>query len=319
MAASASTDLPQYLGELFLKAERPNALLRLVGGLTGQIRTVSDTVFAMGVDYSLTNGSQPAILEGATPTSAQVSTTQSSNVVQIFQEAVELTYSRQGASASIDGVATIPGAPAGGAQLNRPGQLPWQIARAIEQISYDANYTMLRGAYVLPSDNLSARKSRGVRTAVSTNEFANSGTPRALTKTIFENALRDSMENGMFMMGDEVSCFGDKTQTEALINLYESATQLPISREVVGVSVRTIITKWATVNVVYEPDMAAGELFLGRPELYRVVNMPIPGKGSLFAEPLSKAGSTDKQQVYGEFGLDYVNEIFGAVIDDLST
>lgn len=319
MAVATSYDLPQYVGELFLKGERPNAFLRLIGGLTGALKNVASTEFPMGVDYTLTDGSQPDILEAATPTAAQVSTSQSSNVIQIFQRAVELSYSRKGASAVIDGVSLIPGSPAGGSGLVRPGTMQWQIARAVEQVSYDANYVFLRGSYQKPSDNTTSRKARGARTAVSTNEYANGGTARALTKTIFENALRDSMENGMFMMGDTVYIIGDKTQIAALINLYESDTQLPESREVVGVGVRQIITKWATCQVTYDPDLAAGELFGCRPEFYRVVAMPIPEKGVLFVEPLSKAGSSDKSQLYGELSIDYRHEVFGMVIDDLST
>ena len=319
MAAAASTDLPQYLGQLFQKAKRPNAVLRLVGGLTGGLRTVQDTVFTMGVDYSITAGSQPAILEGATPASAQVAATQAFNVVQIFQEAFEFTYSRQGASAAIDGIATIPGAPAGGATLHRPGTFQFQSMAALEQIANDANYTFIQGAYVLPTDNNSARKTRGMLTAVSTNDANGSGTNRALTKAIFEDALKTFMANGMFDQGDEITVIGDASQVENLTDLYKSDTRLPESRTIVGVGVTTIVTTWAVCNVVYDPDMVANELFLFRPEMCRVVAMPIPEKGIIFAEPLSKAGATDKWQMYGELGIDYVNEIFVGSIDDLST
>lgn len=317
MAQATSYDLPQYIGDLFQKAERPNSVLRLIGGLTGQVRTVASTEFPMGVDYTLGAAAQPAVLEGAAPTASHTSTTQGSNVVQIFQEAVEITYSRQGAAASIDGVSIIPGST--GAPLHRPGSLAWQIDRKLEKIARDANYSFLRGSYVKPSDNLSARKTRGIRTAVTTNLFANGGTPRTLTKAIFEAALKSAMDNGMFMMGDTIYALGDADQVENLVDLYKSDTQLPASRDVVGVQVRTIVTTWATVNVVWEPDMAANELFLFRPEFCRPVAMPIPQKGILFAEPLAKVGSATKFQLYGELGIDYRHEVFAAVIDDLST
>ena len=319
IAAAASTDLPQYLGELFQKGKRPNAVLRLIGGLTGGVKNVNATTFPMGVDYSLDAGSQPGILEGADPTSAQVAATQASNVVQIFQEAFEFTYSRLGATAAIDGITLIPGAPAGGAQLQIPGSFSFQAARAAEQIANDANYTFLRGTYVLPTDNDSARKCRGMLTAVSTNDANGSGTNRALTKTIFEGALKTFMANGMFNKGDEITVIGDADQVENLTDLYKSDTQLPESRAVAGVMVETIITTWAICNVVYDPDMASNELFLFRPELCAVVAMPIPGKGIIFAEPLAKTGSTEKSQMYAELGIDYVNEIFVGSIDDLST
>lgn len=318
MAQATSYDLPQYVGELFQKAEKPNALLRLIGGLTGRLRTVMSTEYTMGVDYTLASASQPAILEGATPTASHLAVTQGSNVVQIFQEAVDITYSRMGASASIDGVSVIPGSPAGGSELIKPGSLEFQIARKMEKIARDANLTFLRGAYVKPSDNNSARKTRGIRAAITTNSYDNSGTPRDLTKAIFEAALKDMMGNGAFSLGETIYAFGDAAQVENLVDLYKSDTQLPASRDVVGVAVRTIVTTWANVEVVYEPDMNAGEIMIIRPEFCRVVCMPIPGKGLIFAEPLAHAGSSEKHQIYGELGIDYRHEVYHGLIDDLN-
>lgn len=314
MAVATSYDLPQYLGELFLKQERPNALLTLVGG-AGAYRTVGATEFAMGVDYTLPAASQPAILEGATPTPSQQDTNQSTNVVQIFQEAVALTYSKQGAQDAISGLAAIPGR---NGELQQPGTLAFQITAKLQKIARDLNLSILKGAYQKPANNATARKTRGVRTAVTTNLFANGAVNRALTKPILEDALKAAMDNGMFMRGDTLQVFGDATQIGNLITLYETSIQMAPGSEAGGVKVRTIFTKWATLEPVWEPDLAAGELFITRKEKLRLVAMPIPNKGVLFAEPLAKSGSADTVQLYGELGIDYTNEIFHAVIDDLS-
>jgi hypothetical protein len=314
---ATSFDLPQYIGNLFRVRERPNALLRLIGGLTGAIGLVQSTEFVLGVDYELAAQTQPAKLEGAAPTPSEVGTSQATNLVQIFHESVKLTYSRQGAQGTIAGLAVIPGGAQG--EVNRPGTLEWQIDRKMEMIAMQANYSFLRGAYQKPVDNTTARKTRGVLTAVTTNLFDNGGTPRALTKVIFEAALRDAMQNGAFQMGAELVVFGDAVQLSALVELYRADGQLPISREVVGVSVRTIVTTWATVHLVFEPDMPAGTLFVWQPARCRVVAMPIPGKGILFAEPLAKTGSSEEHQLYGELGIDYRHEVNHIVISDLAT
>jgi hypothetical protein len=314
MATATSYDLPQYLGELFRKGKRPNAVLMLLGGL-GRFRPVTTTEYAMGVDYTISNGAQPAILEGAAATPSTTSTSQSSNVVQIFQESAELTYSRLAAQGTISGVAAIPGR--GNGEVQKPGTLEWQIARKLEKMAQDANYTFLRGAYQKPTDNTTARKTRGFRTAATTNVFANGGTGRAITKAILNAALKDSMENGMFNRGDVLKVFGDADQVDALIALYESDTQQPISREEAGVSIRRIHTKWAVLDVIWEPDTASGELVIWRPEMCQPVALEIPGKGTLFAEPLAKTASKETVQLYGELGIDYTHEVFVAVIDDL--
>lgn len=316
MAKATSYDLPNYIGELFEKSEKPNAFLRLVGGMTGNVAVVHSTEFPMGVDYSLTAASQPAILEGATPTATQTATTQSANVTQIFQEAVEFTYSRLGTTENISGVAIIPGGDSG--PLVNPGTAEFQTRLKVQQIAKDMNYTFMRGAYVKPSDNSTARKTRGVRTAVTTNLFNNGAVARPLTVSVFDNAMRDMMDNGAFSMGDEVFALGDKTQIGALAALYSSDTRLPESRSIVGVSVRTIHTQWCVVNLVYEPDLAAGELFITQPQFSRVTFLEIPQKGLIFQEPLSKAGATDKRQIYAQAGIDYRHEIFHGVIDDLA-
>lgn len=314
---ATSFDLPNYIGELFEKKKYTNAVLRLVGGLTGMVRTVTDWEFPMGVDYELPAAAQPAILEGAAPTGEEVDTAQSSNVVQIFQEAVDLTYTRLARSGSIDGVALIPGQSGNGAH-NNPGTLEWQIDRALEKVARDANYSFLRGTYAKPASNATARQTRGIRTAVTTNLFANAATPRAITKAIINAALRDMVANGAFQQGEEVFMLADATQFSNVAALYAGDTQLPESREVAGVAIKRFITDWAVVNLVYENDMAAGEVFIAQPSKCRVTGLLIPQKGLLFAEPLAKTGSAEKYQVYGELGIDYTHEVLHGVIDDLS-
>lgn len=314
MAVATSYDLPQYLGDLFQKGEKPNAFLNLVGGV-GTYRTVDVAKFPMGVDFSLASAAQPNILEGATPTPSQTSTNQASNIIQIFQYAVSLTYSALAQQGKISGIAAIPGR---NGPVVQPGTLEWQINVKVLQAARDLNLSTLRGTYQEPSDNTTSRKMRGVRTAVTTNLFANGGTPRAITTTIIDTALQTAMENGMFSRGEVLKVLGDATQIGKVIALYESSTQQPISREEAGVTIRRVHTKWATLDLVWEPDMASGEIFITRPEKCQLVAMPVPKNGVLFVEPLAKVGSAETAQLYGELSVDYTNEIFHAVIDDLS-
>jgi len=319
---ATSYDLPQYIGELFQKGEKPNAFLRMVGGLTGGIRLVTTPTFAMGVDYSLPAADATGKIEGANPSPKEQDTNQSTNIVQIFQEAVQLTYSAQAATGVIAGLAAIPGVNQSNGELISPRSIEWQRARAVERVARNANVAFLKGAFVQPGNNATARQTRGVRTAVTTNVFANGGTNRAISKVILESALQAALGNGMFNLGDELVVLCDASQYAAAIGLYEGGiTQLVNpgpGATVAGVAVKTIATKWATLQFVWEPDMNPNELFICQPKYCRVVGMPIGTKGVLFSEPLSKTGSADTEQVYGELGIDYRNEIFHAVVKDLS-
>jgi hypothetical protein len=47
------------------------------------------------------------------------------------------------------------------------------------------------------------------------------------------------------------------------------------------------------------------------------VFLNVPGKGTLFSEPLAKTGAADREQIYGEVGLKYGNERAHAVMNGL--
>jgi hypothetical protein len=323
MTQSTSYDLPNYVGELFLKQERPNALLRLIGAPDGpnggQYRTVENTEFPMGVNYTLPGASQPALLEGAAATASQLALTQASNVVQIFQEAIDMTYSLQARKDSIGGVAIVPGGANG--ELAQPNSKEWQIQQKVKKVARDMNYTFLNGAYQKPANNATARKTRGLIAAVTTNLAANGGTPRAISKAIIQAALLAWMDtNGMFNLGGELFLVGPAAQLDKIFALYEAGmtTNVDAGRTVAGLQFRTIYERMATLQLVYDFDMPAGKVLVLQPRYCRPVSMPIPGKGVFFREPLAKVGSSDQEQLYGEFGLDYTDEIFHGVIADLS-
>jgi hypothetical protein len=315
---ATSYDLPQYIGELFQKSEKPNAVLRLVGGLTGELRLVGNAKFPMGVNYILPTAAQPAILEGAAPSPVEQDTAQADNIVQIFQKSVKLAYSKMGEKQSVDGIALIPGAGVG--TPLQTGSLEWQLSKSMESIQRDANYSFLRGAYVSPANNSTARQTRGVRTAVTTNVTA--VTP-PLSKVTFEGHLRTMLNNSAFVQGDEVFVLGSAATLDILISLYEPSATVGFrpqdTREIVGVSLRTIHARWATCHLVWEPDVAANELFIFQPKFCRVTAMPIPQKGVLFAEPLGKVGAADEWQLYGELGIDYRDEIFHGVLTGITS
>lgn len=304
-------DLPQYVGELFQKNRRANTFVRLIGGIAGaSIRLVGSKRFPMGVNYDVDVGAQTAVLEGADPSPTATDTAQEDNVLQIFQQSVKLSYSRQGQNAFISGIAIDPNG--AGAALNQPGTIEWQLARHMEKIQNDVNYSIARGAYVNPGDNTTGRQTRGIRTAVTTHDT--NAAAAALAKSHIDSHFRTMVENGAIEMGAVVNVTGTAAALEKLINLYESATQVPEARDVAGVAIRRIVTKFATLDLSWDGDVAANELVTWQPGVCQMVGMPIPDKGVLFPEMLAKTGAAEHWQIYGELGIDYTSEFYHGVI-----
>jgi hypothetical protein len=317
-----SYDLPNYVGDLFQKRKQQNAFLRLIGGLSGGVRLVSHWEFPLGVEYEVPDGSQKGALEGAAPVKSAIGIAQTSQITQIFHEGVEMTYTAQSQQAPIAGLAVIPGVGTNG-NVNNPKSLDWQIQRKLDLIQNDMNYAFMRGVYQKPVDNTTVRRTRGVATAVVTNLFDRAAA--TYDRAWVVDKFRTMMDNRMFPMGEEIYALGTSFQLEKLANFFvttgESAP--PASRTVVGLQVRTVMTMWATIHLVYEPTVPNTELYLFQPQYIRPVAMPTVtngvAKGILFAEPLAKTGSSDAYQLYGEWGIDYTSEVFHARFINLPT
>ena len=318
---ATSFDLPQYLATLlWLKGRRPNAFLKLIGDptiSTAGVRRVGSQQFPMGVDFTLDAPSQPAILQGAAPTNKEYPNEQEENVVQIFQRGISVTYTRLGGIATINGVAVAPGD--GNGELTPAEQLlDQQIQKQLANVQQDTNYSFLNGAYVKAANSGVAYKTRGLLSAIATNVFANGGTGRALTKTIFEAALQAMVSNGAMLQGGTVFALAGASWYSQLIDAYYVANQQPTTFAVSGTQVRTLLSKWATVIPIWEPDMPNGQIAIAQPGFCRPAVMPIPGKGELFVEPMGKVGSKEEYQIYGEIGLDYTSEYLHGIVKDLT-
>lgn len=332
-------DLPQFVGELFLSGDEPRSLLRLIGVTSdedlqdlqqGQLnngRTIRSNQFNLNVDYDLPSASQPSNAEGVDATFSERDTSADQNVVQIHQEGVALSYSAQSEQETLTELGSTGETHMGdeGERVD-PGQLQFQALRKVEKIARDLNFSFVQGTFAQGSAG-GARGTRGISNAVSTNVFANGGTARSLTQSIFETALKDMIANGAFNVGSRVVALCDADQYENLIDIYEPSNSSgenlrPRSATQAGVMIQTIMTKWGIVDVAYDADMPSGEIMVIQPDFMEAVAREIreagQRKGVLFLEPLAKTGSASKWQMYGEWGLDYGPEWKHGKIDDLS-
>ena len=296
-----------YLGDLFQTSKRPNALLRMLGGL-GNVVGSKSREFPTGVFYDLSAPSQPARLEGAAaPTAEHREITQATNVVQVFHEAVDVSYLAQ-SDKTITGVVPLPQGPANGTP-NNPRTTEWQVERSLEKIAQDANYSFLRGTYANPADPAStALRTRGAHTAITTNvvdQTAGGAIDVTKVRAYIEQLVRTVVAKTGFSIDQSWFLFADATMFNNAQAAYEGKLTAPYDRNIAGLQIQKIITRMGTLNLVLEPDMPADTIDIFNIGAMAVVGLEVPGKGILFEEALSKTGSSDKTQIYGQLGIDH--------------
>lgn len=308
-----------YVGLLWDKGQaNDNVFLRAASGVSnlrqgGRFRGIQSNDFAMGVANTLSAGGQQSIIEGIEPTVANTTLTQASNVAQIFQQAIEQSYSKQSDAEAIGGVSVVPGG--GQGVLNLPGSLDFQIERAIAQIARHMNWNFLRGAFQSPADNTTARQTRGILTAVTGGTNESDGGLAALDRTILETGLENIVDNGhLSYQSEDLWCFASLANVKKIAALYEGGTfgQRPESRTVVGLQVMRIVTQAASFNLIYEPAMTATDILFAQMNFVQPVLRNIVREGQnmgfLFDEPMARIVSGSRRQAYAEGGIDYTDE-----------
>lgn len=295
---------PNYVGELFSVTPADTPFLSMIGGLTGGKRTTSKQFSWQTVDNAA--AAQPGILEGAEASYEGRDRTEVFNVTQIFQEAVEVSYTKAAAVGNLDGQAIVGNQPV-------QDEMAFQVRLKLEKIARDAEYTFLQGAYAFPADNLTARTTRGILTAITTNTVA--GGAAALSKAMIDDLLLQVFTSGGPMRMPVF--FVNGFQKQKLSSIYGYA---PEHRNLGGVNITNIETDFGVVGVApVDRHMPADSVLLADVSVCAPVIMEIPGKGFLFEEPLAKTGAYDRRQLYGEIGLEYGPELWHGKITGLAT
>ena len=307
--------LPNYHGELFAIAPSDTPLLSIIGGGLGAGKRSNSVEFEWqteGLEATSANNSK---VEGATaPTASGVSRSNVSNVVEIHQEKVEVSYTKLAATGLFNGINADQG--------SNPVQdeLSHQIMLKLKKIAVDVEKSFLLGTYSKPSNTSAARTTQGIIGAVTTNVFGNGGTPRAVTKSIVDVALGTMYNNGAPLNQDTTMFMVNPAQKIQLSNLYAALplNQPTFTRNIGGVAIDTLVTDFGQFGVVKNRWIPPGKILIVDVDVLSPVFLDVPGKGSFFAEPLAKTGSSQPYQIYGEVGLEYGPELFHGVISDLN-
>lgn len=316
-----SFNLPNYVGELFSTSPEDTPFLSSIGGLTGG-RAVPSTTFTWS-SYDLRAPSDTRQrLEGAdAPTAEERVRVEGNNVLEIHQEQVSVSYTKQAATGQFAAAAAWP-AWNSHPQVNGPNavtdELNWQLAQSFKQVARDVEKSFLTGTYLLPPDNGMARRTRGLLQAISTNATDAAGA--ALTEDLVLDLLQTVWDNGGIMESETRTLIcGSYVKRQLSTIFITNKNYREETRNVGGVSLQTFETDFGRVNIMLDRWMPAEQLTVVSLEECTPVFLEIPGKGHFFAEPLSKTGASEKVQLYGEIGLDYGNELKHGKLYGLST
>jgi hypothetical protein len=302
-----SYDLPNYVGELFNVTPNDTPFLSAIGGMTGGKSVTSKQFTWQTVDNAA--AAQTAVVEGADPVYAERTRSEVTNVTQIMQYGVNVSYTKQAATGNLSGESIIGNQPV-------QDELAFQLDMAMKRAARDIEFSFLQGTYVADTDISTARKTRGLLEAISTNEVA--AAAAALDQAKVEDALKQMADSGAPFEMPVI--MANSFQKQKLSSIYSSALALaPRDRNIGGVNITTIETDFGEVGIVYDRHLPADDVIIVDLAFCKPVFLDIPGKGHFFVEPLAQSGAAYKFQVYGEIGLEYGPEQFHAKITNLST
>ena len=300
-----------YSGMLFNKGNTRTPLSAIIGG---RAKTTNHVEFVVGQNYTTAGGTQPAISETASltaPDATVVTRKQDTNVTQIFQESVGISYAKQ------SNMGTLSGLNVANQQANPMNELDFQVAAKMQKVNADIEYTFINGVYNKATSDATINKTRGLAKAITTNTTAMASKALGLwdvadmVKKIYgQNAPTD----GLCLWCDATTLF--QINADAVQN---GLTVVPASREINGISLSSVVTPIGVVYLYLGEYLPAGTALLLNLSVLAPVYQPVPGKGNFFLEPLAKTGAGEKYQLFGQIGLDHGPEWYHGKFTGIST
>ena len=306
-----SNNTPNYSGMLFNKGNTKTPFSTLIGV---RRKITNHTEFVTGQEFETAQGAQPEISESQSltaPAASVVTRAQKTNVTQIFQESVGISYGK------MSNMGTMSGVNIAGQQPNPPTEEDFQIAAKMAKIAQDIEYTFINGVYQKATNDTTPNKSRGLLTAITTNVIEAEGKP--LTFLLLCEALKSIEENNGSLDG---LIIGLDSTSRMQLNADAVANGLTIvesGRTINGISIDTVLTPLGVVGVRGLKYLPGGSVVIFDPSVMYPVEQPTPGKGNFFLEELAKTGAGTKKQIFGQIGLDHGPEWYAAKIMGLST
>lgn len=396
MAQGTTYSIINYEGELYNLTREDTPFLSAIGGLNGG-RRVNSVIFTWQTETNRAADKFRQRLEGAdAPAATQRTRTPARNVLEIHQEAIETSYTKQAAVGQVGSTGSANTATAGVIGSNPVlDEHAHQTMLTIKAKARDIEQGFVSGLYQEPTDNTTARRTRGilqatasnvsdsgtivgngavaiatngtiteathglvvgdqvvaraitggaigvledeqlyyVKTVVDASNFTLSATPggatitfastgaadlykaASLTEAMVLDTMQLAWQNGGLMESETRTILCNSRLRRALTTIFiTNKNYQEMTRNVGGVSLSTIQTDFGSCNIMMSRFVPTGCLEFVSLEECQPVFLDIPGKGHFFVEPLARTGAALKDQLYGEVGLQYGNELKHAKI-----
>lgn len=305
-----SGNTPNFSGMLFNKGNTKTPFSTMIGA---HRKFTNHTEFVTGQEYETAEGSQPNISEAESLTAPDASVLkreQKTNVTQIFQESVGISYGK------MSNMGTLSGINVAGQQANPVSEEDFQIAAKMAKIGQDIEYTFLNGKYQKSTGDNVPNKSRGLLNAIESNIVDADG--KMLSFMLLCEAMKCIDDSN----GDTTNLVVGLDSTGRLqLNADAAANGLTIvsaGRDINGIAVDQVLTPLGTVYLKTLKYLPTGTVALFDPSIMAPVEQIVPEKGNFFLEELAKVGAGTKKQIFGQIGLDHGPEWYSAKITNLS-
>ncbi len=307
-------NLPNFVGDLFTISPEDTPLLSAIGGLTGGRPAVDKTFEWEFYDLRDADPDRQRVEGADAPIASARVRGNDSNVVEVHQEAVEISYTKLAVAARGGYATTARGTSA------VTDEYAWQTDIALKQIARDIELGFITGTYQKPTDNTAPRKTRGLLEAIVTNVIDLAGGVPDVDD--INDLFQLAYDNGGILEGEtRVLLVGSAMKRQLTKIFIRDVGQgfYQQSRSVGGVNLATIETDFGTASIMVDRYVPSGVVAAVSLEELAPRILEIPGKGFLFVEPLAKTGASDRSQIYGEVGLEYGNERKHAKMVDATT
>lgn len=288
----------EYSGMLFNKG---NTLCPFSTAIGGRAKTTNHVEFVVGQEYNTdTELKQPEISETASltaPDATVVTRKQTTNVTQIFMDAVGISYAKESNMGTLSGINI---ANQSGNPIN---ELDFQVAAHMQQIRNQIEYTFINGVYAKATSDATANKTRGMVAAITSNEIKMAG--KELTVWDVADMLKKIQDghaptSGLTLWVDGIT----RLQLNASA-IQNKMTIVPSDRTINGINISTLVTPMGSIDLVSAQYFPKGTALVLNTGIIAPVYQPVPGKGNFFLEELARTGAGRKFQLFGQLGLDY--------------